>query len=105
MPIKDPQWRTLNRLGMLDSEGEFWRVKYDEKYVIPAAIEDKIDVKLVLTKDATNQDIMGAGAMYRKAELFNGGVYKVKKQAYKFEAHKLYLKYRVKCMQILWKID
>lgn len=66
---------------MLDSEGEFWRVKYEEKYVIPAAIEDKIDVKLVLTKDATNQDIMGAGAMYRKAELFNGGVYKVKKKS------------------------
>lgn len=81
MPIKDPQWRILNRLGMLDSEGEFWRVKYEEKYVIPAAIEDKIDVKLVLTKDATNQDIMGAGAMYRKAELFNGGVYKVKKKS------------------------
>lgn len=72
---------------MLDSEGEFWRVKYEEKYVIPAAIEDKIDVKLVLTKDATNQDIMGAGAMYRKAELFNGGVFKVKKKAgSKFES-------------------
>lgn len=72
---------------MLDSEGEFWRVKYEEKYVIPAAIEDKIDVKLVLTKDATNQDIMGAGAMYRKAELFNGGVYKVKKSRFKIWKH------------------
>lgn len=30
---------------------------------------------------------MGAGAMYRKAELFNGGVYKVKKKAgSKFES-------------------
>lgn len=76
---------------MLDSEGEFWRVKYDEKYVIPAAIEDKIDVKLVLTKDATNQDIMGAGAMYRKAELFNGGVYKVYKSRLKNLKHINYI--------------
>jgi hypothetical protein len=75
--IKDPQWKMLNRQGMLDSEGELWKVKYDEKYVIPAAVEDYVDVKLVLTKDATDRDIMGAGAMYRKAELFNGGVYKV----------------------------
>ena len=68
---------------MLDSLGEFWKIKYDKKYVIPAAVEDTVDVKLVLTKDATNQDIMGAGALYRKAELYNGGVYKVNKNPWR----------------------
>ena len=68
---------------MLDSLGEFWKIKYDKKYVIPAAVEDTVDLKLVLTKDATNQDIMGAGAFYRRAELFNGGVYKVQRHLYK----------------------
>ena len=68
---------------MLDSEGELWKIKYDKKYVIPAAVEDTVDVKLVLTKDATNQDIMGAGAIYRKAELYNGGVYKVNTNPWK----------------------
>ena len=77
--MKDRQWKQLNRLGMLDSVGEFWKIKYDKKYVIPAAVEDTVDLKLVLTKDATNQDIMGAGAFYRRAELFNGGVYKVQR--------------------------
>ena len=81
--IKNPQWKVLNRLGMLDSEGELWKIKYDKKYVIPAAVEDTVDVKLVLTKDATNQDIMGAGALYRKAELYNGGVYKVNKNPWR----------------------
>lgn len=62
--IKDFQWRIFNRFGMLDFEGEFWRVKYDEKYVIFVVIEDKIDVKLVFIKDVINQDIMGVGVMY-----------------------------------------
>lgn len=71
------EWRQLNKLGMLDPDGEAWRIKYEDKYVIPAPIEDKVDLKLVLTKDSTNRDIMGAGAIYRRAELYNGGTYKV----------------------------
>lgn len=71
------EWRHLNKLGMLDPDGEAWRIKYEDKYVIPAPVEDIVDIKLVLTKDSTNRDIMGAGAIYRRAELYNGGTYKV----------------------------
>ena len=75
--MRDGSWGQLTRLGMMDPEGEAWRVKYEDKYVLPAPVEDKVDLKLGLPKDATNRDIMGAGAIYRKAELFNGGTYKV----------------------------
>ncbi|XP_062596534.1 uncharacterized protein LOC134257978, partial [Saccostrea cucullata] len=79
--IKDPDWKILHHLGMLDDEGEFWKIKYDEKYVIPAAVEDKIQIKLVLTKDATDHPIFGSGAIYRRAELYNGGTYKFRLRA------------------------
>ena len=75
--MRDGAWSQLTRLGMLDPEGEAWKIKYEDKYVLLAPVEDKVDLKLVLTKDTANRDLMGAGAIYRKAELFNGGTYKV----------------------------
>ena len=75
--MRDAAWGQLTRLGMLDPEGEAWRIKYEDKYILLAPVEDKVDLKLVLTKDTANRDLMGAGAIYRKAELFNGGTYKV----------------------------
>lgn len=62
---------------MLDPSGEYWRIKQQDIFVFPDDIEDKVNIKLVKTKDASNNDIMGAGAIYRRAEMFNGGTYKV----------------------------
>jgi hypothetical protein len=75
--IKGAGWKMLNKLGMVDPSGEYWRIKQQDIYVFPAPYEDKVDIKLVKTKDAANRDIMGAGVVYRRAELFNGGTYKV----------------------------
>lgn len=75
--IKGAGWQNLNKLGMLDPSGEYWRIKQQDIYVFRDEIEDKVNIKLVKTKDASNNDIMGAGAIYRRAEMFNGGTYKV----------------------------
>lgn len=75
--IKGAGWQNLNKLGMLDPSGEYWRIKQQDIFVFPDDIEDKVNIKLVKTKDASNNDIMGAGAIYRRAEMFNGGTYKV----------------------------
>lgn len=40
-------------------------------------VEDKVKLKLVLIRDVVNNDILGVGVLYRRVEMYNGGIYKV----------------------------
>lgn len=79
----DPDWKRLTKLGMLDPQGEQWKIQYSPIYVMDFPVEDKVKLKLALTRDAVNENILGAGAIYRKAEMYNGGTYKVRDFVYK----------------------
>lgn len=73
----DPNWKKLTKLGMLDPDAENWKIQYLPIYIMDFPVEDKVKLKLALTRDAVNNDILGAGALYRRAEMYNGGTYKV----------------------------
>lgn len=73
----DPNWKKLTKLGMLDPEAENWKIQYLPIYIMDFPVEDKVKLKLALTRDTVNNDILGAGALYRQAEMYNGGTYKV----------------------------
>lgn len=62
---------------MLDFFGEYWWIKQQDIFVFFDDIEDKVNIKFVKIKDVSNNDIMGVGVIYRRAEMFNGGIYKV----------------------------
>lgn len=62
---------------MLDFFGEYWRIKQQDIFVFFDDIEDKVNIKFVKIKDVSNNDIMGVGVIYRRVEMFNGGIYKV----------------------------
>lgn len=62
---------------MLDPDAENWKIQYLPIYIMDFPVEDKVKLKLALTRDAVNNDILGAGALYRRAEMYNGGTYKV----------------------------
>ena len=71
--MKDPDWESLTKRGFLDPHGESWRIQYEPRYVIPAPVEDMVTLKLLLTTDSAGDDIMGAGAIFRKADLTDPG--------------------------------
>lgn len=73
----DPNWKKLTKLGMMDPDGVYWKIQYSPIYIMDFPVEDKVKLKLSLTRDSVNKDILGAGAMYRSAEMYNGGTYKV----------------------------
>lgn len=62
---------------MLDFFGEYWWIKQQDIFVFFDDIEDKVNIKFVKIKDVSNNDIMGVGVIYRRVEMFNGGIYKV----------------------------
>ncbi|KAK3104702.1 hypothetical protein FSP39_008103 [Pinctada imbricata] len=72
--MKNPTWSTLTKQGFLDPYGEQWKIRYDPIYVIPAPVEDMITLKLLLTTDTSGNDIMGAGAIYRDAQMYGDGL-------------------------------